>query len=53
MKDKLCLWLAHRLPRRLVMWCAVRVGAHATCGDYSSQVVPELRFMDALKRWGG
>lgn len=51
MKDKLCLWLARRLPRRLVMWCAVLVGAHATSGEYSWQIVPELTFMDALKRW--
>lgn len=49
--DKLCLWLAYRLPRRLVMWCAVRVGAEATTGKYSDQVVPDLRFIEALKRF--
>ena len=49
--DRFCLWLAYRLPRRLVMWCAIRVGAHATQGQYSSQIVPELGFMDAIKRW--
>jgi hypothetical protein len=51
MREKLTMWLAFRLPRRLVMWCAVRLGAHATQGRYSSQVVPDLLFMDALKRW--
>jgi len=39
------------LPRKLVYWCAVRVGAHATQGPYSNQEVPALTFMDALKRW--
>lgn len=49
--DNLCMWLAWKLPSRLVMWSAIRVGAHATTGDYSGQDVPALTFMDALKRW--
>lgn len=40
-----------RLPRRLVYWCAIRVAANATTGPYSSQIVPDLTAMDALKRW--
>lgn len=52
MKEKLWIWLAWRLPRPLVMWATIRLGAHATQGVYSSQVVPDLMFMDALKRWG-
>ena len=44
-------WVAWRLPRRLVMWCYIRVGAHATTGQYENTVVPELSMMDALKRW--
>lgn len=51
MKDKLQCWIAYRMPRWLVRWCSVRLGAHATTGQWSSQVVPELTFMDALKRW--
>jgi hypothetical protein len=49
--DRFWLWLAHRLPRNLAYWAAIRVGAHATCGEHSNQVVPELKFMDALERW--
>lgn len=50
--DKLPLFIVyHLLPKRIVMWAAVRVGAHATTGEYSNQVVPELYFVDALKRW--
>ena len=51
MKEKLLMWLAWRMPRSLVAWCAYRVGAHATQGRWSSQVVPDLTFMDAMKRW--
>jgi hypothetical protein len=35
------------MPRRLVYACAMRVGVHATTGDYSWQIVPDLTFMDA------
>lgn len=51
MREKLLIFIAWHLPRSLVAWCAIRLGAHATQGQYSSQVVPELTFMDALKRW--
>jgi hypothetical protein len=51
MIEKIWMWIAWRLPHTLVMWCAIRVGAHATQGEYSSQVVPDLKFMDALQRW--
>lgn len=44
--------LSHMLPRRLVMWCAVRVILNATHGEHENQVVPELTAMDALQRWG-
>jgi len=44
-------WLAYRLPRRLVYYAALRLMVHATVGKWSSQVVPELRAMDALMRW--
>ena len=51
MKEKLYQWLAWALPRRLVMWCAIRLGANATQGKYSDQELPELGFMDAIQRW--
>ena len=49
--DRFWQWLAWRLPRRLVMWCTIRLIAHATRGDYSNQIVPDLMAMDALYRW--
>lgn len=51
LKDKIIMWIAYRLPKRLVYWCAIRVSAHATTGKYSSQIVSELRAMDAIRRW--
>lgn len=44
-------WVVWRLPRTVVMWCYIRVGAHATTGQYGDTVVPELGMMDALQRW--
>jgi hypothetical protein len=49
--DRLPLWVAYRIPRKIAYWCAIRVGANATTGDHSNQIVPELKFIDALARW--
>lgn len=50
-KDKLAMWIAWRLPRRLVMWCYIRVGAHATTGQYGNESPTEVNMMEALQRW--
>lgn len=50
-KERLQWAIAWRLPRWLVLYAAMRLGVEATTGEYSSQVVPDLRFMDALQRW--
>ena len=51
MRERLWTWIAWRLPKTLVYWSAMRIGAHATQGKYGNQIVPELTFMDALERW--
>ena len=51
MMEKFTIWIAWHLPRTLVKWCAVRLISAATVGDYSSQNVPDLSALDALKRW--
>ena len=51
LKEKFMLWFVWKLPKRLVYWCAIRLGAHATGGKYGNTIVAELSFMDALKRW--
>ena len=49
--DRFARWLAWKLPKRLVMWCAIRLIANATQGIFSDQIVPDLTAMDALDRW--
>lgn len=50
-KEKLMMKIAWKTPKWLVYFCAVRLGANATTGKHGSQIVPELNFIDALKRW--
>lgn len=45
--------IAWLMPKWLVYFCTIRLGAFATTGKYGNTVVPELTFMDALKRWEG
>ena len=49
--ERFMVFLVWKLPKELVYWSAIRVSAHATTGQYSDQVVPELTVCDALKRW--
>jgi len=49
--DKILMTVAWWLPRRLVYWCAIRVGSSATVGEYRNQVVPDLTFQQAIDRW--
>lgn len=51
LKEKLLMAIAWRLPRALVYWCAVRVGSHATTGQWGNESPTTLLMMDALKRW--
>ena len=46
------MWMSMWMPRDLVYWCAIRLMSEATTGKYSYQVVPELKAVDALQRWG-
>jgi hypothetical protein len=43
--------LAWAIPKRLAYWATIRVGVHATTGEHSDQVVPEMKFVDVLERW--
>lgn len=51
MKELIIRKIAWLLPKQLVYWCAIRLGAHATVGKYGSEDVPNLRFMTALQCW--
>ena len=52
MRTKVALWFVGLLPQWVVYWCGIRLGAHATTGKHSSQIVSGLTMMDALRRWG-
>jgi hypothetical protein len=49
--ERLARGIAFRLPKRIVRWAYIRVGAHATTGAHENTVVPDLSMMDALQRW--
>lgn len=50
-RERLLIWFVWRLPRGVAYWSTIRTGVHATQGEYSNQIVPDLLFMDVLKRW--
>jgi len=51
MKERVWMWIAWKLPRKLVMWTTIRLIAYATSGEFGNTIVPELSAMDAVKRW--
>ena len=51
MIEKLLMFIAWRMPRKLVYWCSIRLMANATTGIYGNTIVPELSAIEALNRW--
>lgn len=51
LKERIAVRIAWALPRRLVMWCYIRVGAHATTGQWGHESPCDTKMMDALQRW--
>jgi len=51
LREKVLVFIAWHLPKSVAMWAYIRVGAHATTGEYSDTIVPELGMMEALRRW--
>lgn len=49
--EKFCIFLAWLFQRRLAYWCAIRVFAHGTAGQYEHQDVSTLTVLEALRRW--
>jgi len=50
--SKFWRWVAYRLPHDVVYFAVIRAAAVATTGPWSHQIVPDLRAMDVLDRWG-
>lgn len=40
------------LPTSIVYWCAIRLWANATTGEYSNEEAPSVTVSDAIKRLG-
>lgn len=51
MVEKLCWWIAYRLPRRVVYFASIRLIANATTGQYGDTEAPGILAMDAVGRW--
>lgn len=51
-RERFWMWLAWRLPLRLVYWATVRCAAHATTGQYGDTVTPGVTIIQMLERWG-
>jgi hypothetical protein len=48
--DRLAMWLAWRLPRRVAMWAFYRISAYAWA-DMGDKCPDEISIMDAVKTW--
>jgi hypothetical protein len=45
--------LAWKLPERLVLQCANRMGAHASTGKFATKPYPEITFFEVCEAWNG
>jgi hypothetical protein len=50
-RDAMWRWLAWHLPRPLVLWCMVRVAAHASMGQYGNTSPDQLTYDLMHQRW--
>ena len=50
-RENFTIWVAFHLPRYLVMWCAVRLMAHATTGQWGHEEPGKVNIIEALSRW--
>lgn len=51
LKERILMWIAWHIPRKIAYWCTIRVIQHAAQGEWEEQEVPELLAMDILPRW--
>jgi hypothetical protein len=49
--DRVAIFVAWHLPRRVVRWTAIRLICHATQGKWNHTVIPDLTAIEALTRW--
>lgn len=49
--EKICISLAWKLPKKLVYWCGVRMGAYITTGQFGSCSIEDFTIPEMLRRW--
>lgn len=49
--EKIAIWFAWRLPRRVALWAMVRVAAHATTGRWGNENPCDLTYAKMHDRW--
>lgn len=52
MRERIEMWVANHMPRRIAYYCTIRTAVVATTGEYSDQIVPELTLDNLLQRTG-
>jgi hypothetical protein len=50
--EKVSIWIANRLPRRLVYHAGIRLWDNATTGECNEELILDVTVSDALYRWG-
>lgn len=51
LKEKLTIKITWLMPKYLIMWCALRLMAFATQGEYGHEHPDDVSIMTALGRW--
>lgn len=50
-RERFWRWASYRLPKKLIYFAAIRLGAYATTGKYGNMDAPAITLMDAIGRW--
>jgi hypothetical protein len=50
-RDRIAIWVAWHLPRRIVLWCMIRAFAHATTGRWSNETLDSVGYKEVHDRW--
>jgi hypothetical protein len=50
-KDRIAMWIAWRLPRRVVKWAYMRVCAHATTREWENYTPGGTSIHEGAMRW--
>lgn len=52
LKENFWHFIPKLLPRKLIYFSSIHLGAKVTTGKHSNTIVPDLTFLEAIKRFG-